>query len=292
MRGIPTQLIILALVAVFVVPGILFAGLLLNRYAQSETARYEFEGLSVARAAAAVLDRHLGGLQTTLQALATSDFLENGDLGSFYRQAERLKRFVGADIVLRTLDGQQVMNTRRPWGAELPMTPFPIDAEAIASGRPAVTDVFIGAIANRPLIAVIVAVSIGGQPRYLLHISAETDRIHQALRGVAGPDWLIGIGDRRGTYVTRSEAHERFTGQPGVPTFLARASGREGTFVGESAFGDTVLVGYTRSALSDWLVAASIKEAVLETPLRRALYLLYGFGALVLLAMSGVALWL
>ncbi|MGE0746959.1 MAG: response regulator, partial [Rhodospirillales bacterium] len=42
----------------------------------------------------------------------------------------------------------------------------------------------------------------------------------------------------------------------------------------------------------DWLVAASIKEAVLETPLRRALYLLYGFGALVLLAMSGVALWL
>ena len=39
-KGLPTQALILALVAVLVVPGIIFTGLLLTRYAESERARY------------------------------------------------------------------------------------------------------------------------------------------------------------------------------------------------------------------------------------------------------------
>jgi signal transduction histidine kinase/ActR/RegA family two-component response regulator len=92
--------------------------------------------------------------------------------------------------------------------------------------------------------------------------------------------------------VTRSQNHAEFTGKPGVPAFLARASGREGTFLGESAFGDKVLVGYTRTALSDWLVAASMRQSLLEAPFRQAVYLLSGFGLLTLLITSLIALWL
>ena len=154
----PTQLIILALVAVLVIPGIAFAGLLLARYAHSERARYELEGVAVARATASVLDRHLNGLQTTLQTLSTSAFLAAGDLEGFYRQAERVKTFIGADIGLRRPDGQQIVNTRVPWGAALPPTPLAIDAQVIATGAPIISDVFTGAIANRPLVAIILPV--------------------------------------------------------------------------------------------------------------------------------------
>jgi hypothetical protein len=290
-RGLPTQLIILALVAVIVVPGIAFAGLLLYRYAYSERARYELEGLAVARAAATVLDRHLNGLQTTLQTLSTSAFLASGELEGFYRQAQRVKTFIGADIGLRRSDGQPIFNTRVPWGSALPARQLAIDAQAIATGLPVISDVFIGTIADRPLVAVVLPVTIGDDT-YLLHIRTETDRFHDVVKSVLPPDWLVGVGDRTGTYVTRSESHGEFTGKPGAPAFLARAVGREGTFVGESAFGEKVLVGYVRSAFSNWLVAASIKQEILEAPLRKALYVLVAFGAVTLLAASMIALWL
>jgi signal transduction histidine kinase len=231
-------------------------------------------------------------LQTTLQTLSTSAFLAAGDLEGFYRQAERVKTFIGADIGLRRPDGQQIVNTRVPWGAALPPTPLAIDAQVIATGAPVISDVFTGAIANRPLIAIILPVLAADEIKYLLHISVETDRFQDALRSVVPANWLVGVGDRKGTYVTRSENHGEFTGKPGIPAFLARASAHEGTFVGENAFGERVLVGYTHSALSNWLIAANIKQSLIEAPLTEALYVLVTFGALTLLIASMIALWL
>ena len=290
--SVPTQLIIIALVAVLVVPGIAFAGLLLARYAHSERVRYELESVDVARAASTALDRYLNGLQTTLQTLSTSAFLAAGDLEGFHQQAERIKSFIGADIGLRRPDGQQLLNTRLPWGAALPPTPLAVDAQVIATGKPVVSDVFTGIVANRPLVAIILPVNVGGELRYLLHISSETNRFHDVVVSVVPDNWLIGIGDRRGTYVTRSENHSEFTGKPGVPAFLARASAFEGTFVGENAYGEKVLVGYTHMGLANWLVAANIKQSVIEAPLTEALYVLVAFGALTLLIASMIALWL
>jgi hypothetical protein len=112
--------------------------------------------------------------------------------------------------------------------------------------------VFTGIVANQPLVAIILPVNVGGELKYLLHISSETNRLHDVVVSVVPDNWLIGIGDRRGTYVTRSENHR---GKPGVPAFLARASAFEGTFVGENAYGEKVLVGYTHMGLANWLVA-------------------------------------
>jgi signal transduction histidine kinase len=288
-RTVSTRLIILALVAVLVVPGILFSGVLLYRYAQAESAQYELQSVGVARSAAAVLESEVTGLQRTLETLTTSKFLQEGDLAGFYEQAQRVKAAVGSDIGLRSLDGQQLVNTRVPWGTVLPRTPFEKDAEVIAKRGPVVTDVFTGAIARRALIAIVVPVILGGEPRYLLHVSSDTERFYNVIKPVAPSGWLIGVADRHGAYVTRSENHQEFTGKPGLPAFLSRAAGREGIFTGKSAFGENVLVGYVRTG-SDWVVAASVRESVIEAPLREALYLLIGFGALVLICASLIAL--
>src|SRR6478609_7078857 len=85
-RAISTRLIILALVAVLVVPGILFSGVLLYRYAQAERAQYELQSVGVARSAAAVLEAEVVGLQRAMQTLTTSKFLQDGDLAGFYEQ--------------------------------------------------------------------------------------------------------------------------------------------------------------------------------------------------------------
>ncbi len=291
-RGVPTQLIVLALVAVIIIPGVGFAGLLLTRYAQSEQSAYELQALDVARAGAAVLDMHLTGLRTSLQTLSTSHLLTSDDLAGFYGQASKVRDLLGADVRLRYPDGSPVFDTNVPFGTPLPPAPLTLDAEAISTGGAVVSDVHIGSGQSRPTVVVVLPVMRGSEVKYLLSIDASTDQLHDVLAGVVSPDWVIGVGDRTGVYVTRSARHAEFTGTPGVPEFLARATGHHGTFVGKSAFGDDVLVGYTRTAVSDWLVAASIKHAVLEAPLRRALYYLVGTGAVTLVGASLIAMWL
>ena len=290
-QGVPTQLLILALVAIFVIPGIAFAGLLLSRYADAERARYQLESVNVARAATAVIDRHLNGLQVVLRTLATSAPLATGDLEGFHDQAARLKILARADIGLRRPDGQQLINTRLPWGTPLPSTSFAIDAEAMATGQPTVSDVFTED-AGHPMVAIVLPVTVGGKPGYLLHVTIETDVLREVIKNLVPPNWLVGVGDRKGVYVTRSRNHAEFSGKPGVPAFLSRAVGNEGTFTGESVFRENVLVGYTRSALSGWLIAASIKQETVESPLWNGLYTLGTFGALALVATSAIGLWL
>ncbi|TCR64604.1 response regulator [Bosea sp. BK604] len=290
--GIPSRLIALALVAIILVPGVLFAIVLLERFSTAERARYEQDAREVAQTATSILDRQLLGWRTALQTLGTSGNLRSGDLAAFYRQALLVKAFIGGDIGLRSVEGEQLLSTAVPYGTGLPSSRIAADPEAISAGRPFVSDVFVGGVVNRPLVAVVVPVTIDGQVKYLLHVSVATTVLHDVLRNVIPPDWIIGVGDKAGTYVTRSDNDEAFRGKPGNPTFLAQAAGESGTFSGRSATGDDVLVGYVRSDVSRWLIAANIKQSIIERPLQAALLTLVLLGGLVLLLASGTALWL
>jgi signal transduction histidine kinase/ActR/RegA family two-component response regulator len=289
-EGLPTRLVIVAFFAVLVLPATLFATLLMARFAEAERYRYQQEAREVAVTAASVIDQTIRGWQATLQTLATSQNLRSGNLEAFHQQAEAVKTFIGADIGLRALDGRQIINTREAFGQPLPTTPLGIDGQVISSRQPAVANVFTGALAKAPLIALVVPVFIDDELRYLLHVSADTRMVYNVIRPVTPPGWFVAVGDRAGVYVTRSEQHEAFTGRPGVPAFLDKAVGREGTFVGQSALGEDVLVGYARSALSDWLVAANIRQSVIERPLRDALQVLTTAGVAALLAASVLAI--
>jgi signal transduction histidine kinase/CheY-like chemotaxis protein len=111
------------------------------------------------------------------------------------------------------------------------------------------------------------------------------------IKAVTPPRWVIGVGDANGIYVTRSQEHEKVSGKPGLPEYLAKIDGHEGTFIGPSG-GAPALVGYSHTAIGNWLVAANIPQAVIEAPLQDSLYILAAFGAVVLLISSLIALWL
>ena len=290
--GIPAKVIILALVAVIVIPGIFFASFLLFRYSQAERGRYELQSISVASSAAAVIDAELIGLQRTLQAMSVSQFLAADDFENFYHQAMNVKALTGADIGLRQLDGQQIVNTRIAPGRPLPSTPFQRDDEVIETAKPVVTDVFVGSVAKTPLVAVVVPILRDGKVRYLLHISTDTKRFYNAVKSVVPDGWVIGVADRKGVYVTRSESHAEFTGKPGIAAYLGRADAQEGTFVGEGASGNKVLVGYDHTHVSSWLVAANIPQSIIEAPLTNAIQTLIAFGIAALLLASLIGLWL
>jgi signal transduction histidine kinase/CheY-like chemotaxis protein len=291
-RQVSTQLFLLAIVAALIGPGLIFTGLLISRYEASERSGYERQARSIAAQVANAIDLELTGISTTLQSLSTSARFSNGDLAGFYDQARAVSSFIAADVGLRALDGRQLLNTRVAWGAALPPMPLSIDAQVIRERHPGVSDVFTGEGGARPLFAVVVPIPPAAEPRQLLSAIASTDRMAEIIRKNLPEGWVIGVADRRGYYVARSDRNEEFSGKPGLAAFTRELIGTGGSFTGENPFGAKILVGYVRSSRADWVIAASIPSAIVEAPLRREIWLLMGFGLAALLISSLLTYWL
>jgi PAS domain S-box-containing protein len=287
-----TQVLLGVLIVILLGPGLVFTGLLLVRYASVERDRYALEALTTARQIAAVIDRDLNGLMTTLGTLTTSTRLPIEDFKGFQIQADQVSRITGAKIVLRAVNGRQLVNTAYPWGAALAASHMAVDADVIAKRVPMVSDVFIERATNQPVFAVVVPAVIDGDLRFLLSIQAPTERIASLLTESVAGKWVIGIGDRKGDYVTRAPGHEAFSGKPGLPAFLEKARGFEGNFRASNPYGEEILVGYAHSGLSDWLVAASMPSALIEAPMRGELIWFFGFGVLTLAVSIFLVFWL
>jgi two-component sensor histidine kinase len=276
-----TPVYLLGLIAGVVVPLLLFAGYLLNRHAATERFRFEEEAERTARQVGLIVDAELERLVALLRGLAASSALVNGDLGQFHGEATRLVQGRDEIIVLRDLGSRQFLNTQRPYGTELPkaVALSAADLSAFANGQPRISDVYTSPISREARIAVALPVVRAGEATQVLAITVPTGRIREVLLPAVPPGWIVGIGDGRGTYVTRSARHDDYTGKPGLPEYLAKASGKAGTFTSVNLEGIQLLAGYYRSPFSNWLFAANIPQSVVEAPLRRSLALLAMAGA-------------
>src|SRR5579862_1417884 len=113
--------------------------------------------LEVVRGMSELLDEELQTRIKILQTLAVARSLKAGDLDFFRAHVETVlaQQFPGANILLLREDGQQVMNTLVPRGAPLPVR---IDLESIkqvfATRRPAISNLFQGAVGHRPVVAI------------------------------------------------------------------------------------------------------------------------------------------
>jgi two-component sensor histidine kinase len=101
--------------------------------------------------------------------------------------------------------------------------------------------------------------------------------------------WTVGVGDRDGAYVSRSQLHDEMTGKPGLPEYLEKVVGRSGTFTAKNFQGITLLAGYYRSPYSDWFYTANIPLSVVQAPLWRSLVAIGAIGILALLVSSALA---
>jgi hypothetical protein len=155
------------LVLALALPVTLFVGVLLWRFADAERARLEAQALAVAHSAALSVDRELAGLISTVEVVSLFDSLRTGDLRVFHGQARAVQERTGIDVVLRDPSGQQVANTRRPWGEPLPKVNLDIDAEALRTGRPVVSNLNAGVVAQgEPLFAITRPVAQDGEAAY------------------------------------------------------------------------------------------------------------------------------
>ncbi|CAN7340543.1 ATP-binding protein [Pseudoduganella sp. LjRoot289] len=108
-----------------------------------------------ARSATLEIDAEIRRAQSVLRALAYSQALASGDMRRFHDEASSANAGQGSWIILYQRDGQQLLNTRLPFGASLPVRPDPeVVARQIDSGVGVVSGVKWGPALKRPFVAV------------------------------------------------------------------------------------------------------------------------------------------
>ncbi|MGY2049322.1 PAS-domain containing protein [Methylobacterium sp. JK268] len=261
---------IAALALLLLIPSLLVSALLAQRWVAAEQERLESRIVALDAHATDAVDAFLTGQIAMLQALSTSPALDMQDLRRFDAQARELFTLQGVIIILSHSGGQQVVNTRLPFGAGLPRTERPVDAAVLATGRPAVSDLFTGAVTGRPMVRVAVPVMRAGRPVASLSASYDPAVFGHLLAaaGIAAP-YSGSLTDRTGTIIGRSDNGETTTGKP-LPGF-ASIAGERGTWSGRNILGVPVFATYQRSALAGWTVSVGIERAALQAPLTRSL---------------------
>ncbi len=261
--------------AALLIPALIFSGLMIVRSASLERAAMEGEIEDVVRTLATVIDRDLSATTTTLNALASSPALTDGDLKAFYNQAIAAQEISGDHIVLTSRAGKQILNTRAPWGEELPKATYNDWKEVVESGKAHVSDVSLGgATGNAPTFSISVPVKRGAKTIYVLSASVAPERILDILRRAElDSGWVATVTDRSGTVVARSKDHEKHVGTV-VPAAAGVASeAHAGPWRSTNADGESVLRASAYSQQSSWQVSTSVPEAIANRPIVHSWFL-------------------
>lgn len=288
---------ILFVIAASLVPAILAAIALIGwDYYGRERERELRDSLATARAMAAAVDAELSGVTSALFALGTSPYLENDDFAAFHRQASAaLKDQDFANIALLDEDLRQHMNTFRPFGTPLPAEGNPEQLRLpFRTGKPVVTDLFLGPLMKQPFIAVGVPVRRNGAVRYVLGAAVTPERLANVLRNPRLPeDWVGAIFDRNGTIVARTHDPQRYVGQRGGPALVEGIKhSPEGTIPTQTLEGIPVISVFSHSPVSGWTVAIGIPISYFTSHLLFSLARLFiiAFITLVVALALGVAI--
>ncbi len=226
---------------------------------------------STARALATALDREIETASTALATLAASPLLEAGEIEPIYHQAAAVGRAFGGWVALLDRDLRQTFNTSLPLGGELPAgAGHPFVAQAIATGLPVVSDLFMGATARRPVVAMFRPLPPGtagaapGESRVLL-LAFGPERLATLLErqdlGHAGAFAVLNDGANR--VVARSAEHRRFLGQPAPSWYLEGVRGHTtGILQGTFLAGPDMILAFSRlQQAPSWTLAVTMPLA-------------------------------
>jgi PAS domain S-box-containing protein len=258
--------------AALLIPALIFSGLMIVRSASLERAAMEGEIDNVVRALATAIDRDLSATTTTLNALASSPALTDGDLKAFYNQATAVQESSGDHIVLTNRVGKKILNTHAPWGEELPRVSgddWDDWKDVVESGKARVSDMSRGGAAgDLPTFSISVPVKRGAKTIYVLSASVAPERLLEIFqRAELDAGWIATVTDRKGAVVARSHEHGKYVGEVVQKAAASGSEARAGPWRSTGADGEPVLRASAYSQQSEWLVSTSVPEAIANRPI-------------------------
>ena len=269
LRGRPLSHYLVMLIFSVLMPAVILAGALVVRTTHLDRDRANREALQLARSAASALDREIEGSIESLTALATSPAIQNGDFASFYDQMKSTVRLRNRNALLSNVNGQQIVNTRVAFG-----TPLPLDdttgylAPVLRTEKPSISDLVVGAVAKKWVVAFSVPVFVDEKLTYVLSMSIDPEHIHGIIaQEKVDPGWVISVNDSQHKIIARTLDHANFVGQ--TRKGEADCTEREGVTRGYDSAGQNVISAHSCLNQADWRVTAFVPGQVIDAPLRR-----------------------
>jgi signal transduction histidine kinase/CheY-like chemotaxis protein len=231
------------------------------------------------------LQRHAGVLRT----LTNANALHAGDLAQFHAYARRMAPGDETVIVLTDLEGRQLVNTRRPFGAPLPVRRSSNVGALMRRDGPGATlvsDLFQAPIGKRLDYAIQVPVKIDGAIRYFLLVGINVSSLQPLMQRQHFRDsWIVTLVDRQGVVLARSRHPERFVGQTASPYVQQRLrSAQAGMSESRTLDGIDVRAFFDTVPASGWKVLVSIPISEIRRVPLQAAALLGGLMAALLAA--------
>lgn len=292
-RTLSLRWYLVLLVAGTLLPVVLFAVIIVYQLANQEQAEAERRMLQAARTMSSTVEREFSGTTHTLEALAASEQLYQGDLEGFYQEARRILQSqpTWLTVILLSPDGQQLVNSRQPFGQPLPPVNEPASLQqVIKTGEPTVGNLARGKLGQNLAFPVRVPVTYEGRLQYILTAAIAPQSLADVVdeQNPVDGEWTRTIVDGQGIVVARTRDPERFVGQRGTPSFLKSiAAEPEGVFQNRTLDGVKVYVAFSRVRDLPWTVAVTVPVDVIQRPTRQAMGLVIGSG-FALLLLSGV----
>jgi signal transduction histidine kinase/CheY-like chemotaxis protein len=282
------------LVLVCALPAVVGFTLLASNFIERERTQIKQDTLITARALINAVDRDLNTGITVALALAGSPSIDREDFAAFYDEARKVLRpeFPGFNFVLSTPDSVQLLNTGRPYGQPL-LDPgsAPRISKVVETGKPLISDVFMGAALVRPLVAIHAPVVRDGQVRYVISVAFVPERLGQVLREQRLPaNRVVGIFDSKGVIVSRSRDAEKYVGQKGSPSLLAQMYNKlEDAVEATTLEGIPVYSMYSRSTSSGWAVVIGVPRSAVYSEMIESIMWIVGVVGLLLAVGVGAA---
>jgi len=288
---IAAYLFILAFITL--APAFVFSAVLLQRNndAQEEVVRALTRATTEAIAQA--IDRQLGSMITTLRILVTSPDLADGDYGAFHRTATQALTGTGNYAVLFDEHNLQLLNTRLPYGADLPAAGNPAAlGAALASDHPIVSGAFIGPISHVLAYSVLLRYEEPNGAPLVLGLTGPTDVLISALQTRQLPDgWNVALVDGANTVLAASDKSGLDPGKP----FLTSEDGPLGEsqrWNEERVGGEEFVSVGAQPFAADWRVVAWAPRQVVEKPLTDAVLSLVLGGLLLAALVVALVVWI
>ncbi|MCW2243139.1 hybrid sensor histidine kinase/response regulator [Azospirillum canadense] len=217
------------------------------------------------------LDAGLTAKLTGLAVLALSHPADSDApperLAEFYATASQTAHRLEGNIALKERDGRIVLHTAQPLGASLPIANARETLERVlASGQPAVSDVFVGAVLGKAMVNLDVPITIGGQARRVLALNLLAEDVQELVTQIPLPEgWGVAVLDTQGRFVarTRNPAFGELAHPALVEAIATRTDRWVDTVTREGVPVTNIL---RRSHLAPWTVVVGVPKAALQRP--------------------------
>src|SRR3569623_268155 len=277
--------------AAILIPVLLFSTVALKMLQNAERTAAIAALHETARATALAIDRELKSSEAALRVLGASPTLAEGDLKRFYEQAKTADLGNNAWTVLFDAQGQQLINTLVPVGKPLP-TPGGRDRVqyVMRTQQTYVSNLLMGPIVKKPGTTGNVPVPLENGRKYVLLQAYDAAYFNRILSNSRTPaSWVIGIIDRDGRFIARSQRADELVGQYARPEVVQAArKSKEGELRHLTLDNIQAHTVFTHSELSGWTIAVGAPVDDIEAAMRRAV-LVMGTGMLAAIVIAALA---